>query len=354
MPPKEDLEQAGVSDTPAVLLADAGYWHQRQMENIIDRGIQVLIPPDAGKRKGTRPGWDGGAYAHMRRVLQTDFGLRALPKTPGNDRAGVRTYEVQPPHRSLPTPRKIRRASRVAANHRDPQPLEAPRPTRSRPQGPERAPGRPGRAPSVSSPPRPPRPVSAGNPPRTPALTDARPLRNSLACDCERVLVTARRCCRHLGWRRAIRRRRKHRRLRRAGPHIGPPRKSPARVSTLARRRRQWSGAAGLRPRYPRGFRVSGRARREYPRGTKAGGSPRARVDGLAAPWERRRRRRGHARSRDEAVASGVPPGAAAGRPARQRRGCRSGRLLCHPGACHRIPACDPYSESPAACNASP
>ncbi len=74
---QRELEQAGVSDTPAVLLADAGYWHQRQMENIIDRGIQVLIPPDAGKRKGTRPGWDGGAYAHMRRVLQTDFG-RAL------------------------------------------------------------------------------------------------------------------------------------------------------------------------------------------------------------------------------------------------------------------------------------
>ena len=69
-----ELEAAGVSDTPAVLLADAGYWHQRQMENIIDRGIQVLIPPDASKRKGTRPGWDGGAYAHMRRVLSTELG----------------------------------------------------------------------------------------------------------------------------------------------------------------------------------------------------------------------------------------------------------------------------------------
>jgi hypothetical protein len=34
----------------------------------------VLIPPDAGKRKGTRPGWDGGRYAFMRRVLATDLG----------------------------------------------------------------------------------------------------------------------------------------------------------------------------------------------------------------------------------------------------------------------------------------
>jgi transposase len=71
---REELEQAGVSETPGVLLADAGYWHKEQMENVVSRGIQVLIPPDASKRKGTRPGWDGGAYAHMRRVLSTEFG----------------------------------------------------------------------------------------------------------------------------------------------------------------------------------------------------------------------------------------------------------------------------------------
>ncbi len=72
-----ELETAGVTDTPGVLLADAGYWNKVQMEHVINHGTQVLIPPDAGKRKGTRPGWDGGAYAHMRRVLQSDFG-RAL------------------------------------------------------------------------------------------------------------------------------------------------------------------------------------------------------------------------------------------------------------------------------------
>ena len=31
-------------------LADAGYWHQAQMERVINEGIQVLIPPDAAKR----------------------------------------------------------------------------------------------------------------------------------------------------------------------------------------------------------------------------------------------------------------------------------------------------------------
>jgi transposase len=71
---ESELDRAGVSDSIEVLLADAGYWHQRQMESVINKGIQVLIPPDAGKRRGTRPGWDGGAYAHMRRVLKTDHG----------------------------------------------------------------------------------------------------------------------------------------------------------------------------------------------------------------------------------------------------------------------------------------
>jgi transposase len=69
-----ELDAAGITEKPEVVVADAGYWHQRQMERVIDRGIQVLIPPDAAKRKGARPGWEGGYYAHMRRVLATDYG----------------------------------------------------------------------------------------------------------------------------------------------------------------------------------------------------------------------------------------------------------------------------------------
>src|SRR5712692_9862591 len=44
---QQELERAGVTQTPEVLVADAGYWHQAQMENVINQGIQVLIPPDA-------------------------------------------------------------------------------------------------------------------------------------------------------------------------------------------------------------------------------------------------------------------------------------------------------------------
>src|SRR5665647_3445756 len=50
---------------------------------------------------------------------------RALPKTPGDDRAGIRTNQVQPPDRSLPTPRTSGREVGMATNHRHPQPLEA-------------------------------------------------------------------------------------------------------------------------------------------------------------------------------------------------------------------------------------
>ena len=38
------------------------------------RGTQVLVPPDASKRTDTRPGWNDGMYAFMRRVLESDLG----------------------------------------------------------------------------------------------------------------------------------------------------------------------------------------------------------------------------------------------------------------------------------------
>jgi hypothetical protein len=69
-----ELKNASVTDTPEVVVADAGYWHQVQMESIVNQGIQGLIPPDASKRRSARPGWDGGLYAFMRRVLESERG----------------------------------------------------------------------------------------------------------------------------------------------------------------------------------------------------------------------------------------------------------------------------------------
>ena len=80
---ERELRAAGVTEKPQVIVADAGYWHQAQMESIVSRGTQVLIPPDADKRRAPRPGWDRGYYAFMRRVLATELGSAIYRKRQG-------------------------------------------------------------------------------------------------------------------------------------------------------------------------------------------------------------------------------------------------------------------------------
>jgi transposase len=77
---ERELQRAGVTDAPEVVLADAGYWHHEQMERIVSRGIPVLVRPDSSRRKGARPGWDGGLYAFMRRVLESERGAELYGK----------------------------------------------------------------------------------------------------------------------------------------------------------------------------------------------------------------------------------------------------------------------------------
>jgi transposase len=72
---KRELEAIGVAETPGVAVADSGYWNEEQMDNVVaNEHVQVLIPPDAGKRDTPRPGWHGGRYTSMREVLATDYG----------------------------------------------------------------------------------------------------------------------------------------------------------------------------------------------------------------------------------------------------------------------------------------
>jgi transposase len=70
----DELAGVGVSDTPGVAVADSGYWHEAQIDQVVNTGTQVLIPPDAGKSNTPRRGWDGGRYAFMRTVLAGDYG----------------------------------------------------------------------------------------------------------------------------------------------------------------------------------------------------------------------------------------------------------------------------------------
>ncbi len=97
-------ELAGVDlGDPEVVLADAGYWHQRQIEAVVSDGLQVLVPPDGGLRKGARPGWTGGLYDFMRRVLATPHG-RALYRQ--------RQVTIEPVFGQIKFNRQIRRFQR--------------------------------------------------------------------------------------------------------------------------------------------------------------------------------------------------------------------------------------------------
>ena len=116
---KRELQAIGVSETPVVAIADSGYWNEQQIDNVVaNEHVQVLIPPDAGKRDTPRPGWR--ALRIDARCPRERLRRPTLPKTKGDGRAGVRTDQAQRPNRQLPTTTTIRRALRMAADHRHP------------------------------------------------------------------------------------------------------------------------------------------------------------------------------------------------------------------------------------------
>src|SRR3954449_5492099 len=72
-----ELAGAGFTETPDVVLADAGYWKNDAIEAIVAQGIQILVAPDADPRKEPRPGRRGGLYDFARRGLADRLGPRA-------------------------------------------------------------------------------------------------------------------------------------------------------------------------------------------------------------------------------------------------------------------------------------
>ena len=80
----EELKRADITEVRRLLqaiAADAGYWNEQHMDHVVgEHGIQVLIPPDSGKRQGERPGWTGGRYSFMRRALASELGKELYRK----------------------------------------------------------------------------------------------------------------------------------------------------------------------------------------------------------------------------------------------------------------------------------
>src|SRR3954451_14869188 len=79
-----ESEAVGVTETPGVVLADAGYWKNDAIEALCGEGIPTLVAPDADRRKQPRPGRRGGPYDFARRVLATDWGKQLYLKRQGS------------------------------------------------------------------------------------------------------------------------------------------------------------------------------------------------------------------------------------------------------------------------------
>ena len=79
-----ELEAVGVTETPGVVLADAGYWKNDAIETLCGAGIPTLVAPDADRRKEPRPGRRGGPYDFARRVLASDWGKELYLKRQGS------------------------------------------------------------------------------------------------------------------------------------------------------------------------------------------------------------------------------------------------------------------------------
>ena len=78
-----ELARAGVAGRIETALADAQFWNEQHMDDVIaNKHIQVLIPPDgSGSGSGKqRAGWTGGRYSWMRYVLASELGHQQYRK----------------------------------------------------------------------------------------------------------------------------------------------------------------------------------------------------------------------------------------------------------------------------------
>jgi transposase len=70
-----ELDGAGSTETPGVVLADAGYWSTDQIDRVRERQAVPLVPPDRRAARGAPdPGEGTGPPGFMRRALRTPTG----------------------------------------------------------------------------------------------------------------------------------------------------------------------------------------------------------------------------------------------------------------------------------------
>jgi transposase len=70
---ERELQGAGVTERPEVVLADAGYWSNGHIDSLRERGMTPIVAPDT-TRDRPRKTRLGGPYDFMRRVIATESG----------------------------------------------------------------------------------------------------------------------------------------------------------------------------------------------------------------------------------------------------------------------------------------
>ncbi len=70
----DELNRVGIDQLPEAVAADAGYWNEEHMDEVVAKHIPVLVAPDKGSRGTPRETWKGGRYEWMRTVLRSEHG----------------------------------------------------------------------------------------------------------------------------------------------------------------------------------------------------------------------------------------------------------------------------------------
>lgn len=70
---ERELDDAGITARPGIVLGDAGYWSNRHIDALRERGIIPIVAPDSSRDKPRKTRL-GGPYDFMRRVIASEHG----------------------------------------------------------------------------------------------------------------------------------------------------------------------------------------------------------------------------------------------------------------------------------------
>src|SRR5215218_8904612 len=121
---ERELNEAGVTERPEVVVADAGYWSNDHIDSLRERGMIPIVAPDT-TRSRPRKTRLGGPYDYAKSARHRAR-WRALLTKAGDGGAGVRPDQGEPTDRALQTQGPGRRPLGMAPDCRHPQPSEAP------------------------------------------------------------------------------------------------------------------------------------------------------------------------------------------------------------------------------------